>query len=378
MFQVPLIILLSVGLLWKSVDLMRAPQNRALRLLFSCLLLLLCGEILSIPEVNNSIDDSSAAGVGKLAFNGTYMSGLCALNLFFSCAVRGTEAAYHQHRRMHMGLIAGVLISLVICMIATPSALRAHSLSTPYMAEPGIASFYLIGGAYHTYAFLAAGRWARRYARKAVQHFGIGLRITAVGLLLQAVVSANRMILVVLRVGEPGSYEALNTVNWPLANVGMGVALAGICYSASAQLLARLRSLARHRRMHRELAPLWTALTTTYPELVLHQAPTGSRWRRFHRRRAHDQQFYRRLIECRDGLLRLSPYLTRVASNDDLACASADQLARYIDEALALKPTNESPHSASPVRVAAPSSGDLYSDARELIAIAHALRERKP
>lgn len=374
-FQVPLIILLSLGVAWKGVDLARAPYNRVLRLLFSCLLLLLIGEVLSIPEVNSAIDASSAVGIGKLAFNGAYMSGLCALNLFFICAAGGTDRAYRR-LRIHIGLLAGVLITLAVSMGATPGEMRAHSLSTPNMAEPGIISFYLIGSAYHTYAFLTAGRWALRYARKAVQHLGIGLRITAVGLLLQTIVSANRMLLVTLRVGEPGSHEAFNMVNWSVSNWGMGIALTGICYSASAQVIARLRSMARHRRMHRDLAPLWTALATTYPELVLDRDPASSRWRRLHQLSAHDQQFYRRLIECRDGLLRLSPHLSRVASDADLTRTPADQLARYITEALALKPTTEFPHSASAVRVAAPVSGDLDSEARELIAISRALRER--
>ncbi|MGW0737337.1 MAB_1171c family putative transporter [Streptomyces sp. NPDC002851] len=387
MFQVPLIILLSIGVLWKGVDLARAPHDRALRLLVSCLLLLLTGEILSFPEINGAVDSASAVGVGKLAFNGIYMSGLCALNLFFACAIRGTDGTYHRNLRIHTGLLAAVLSALTISMVATPAAMRAHSLSTPYMAEPAIAAFYVIGNAYFVYAYLTSARWTLHYARKAARHLGIGLRITALGLLGLMVTSVNRTILVVLRIGEPGSNEAFNTVNWSLSNWSMGIVLTGICYSASVQLIARLRSMAHHRRMYHELTPLWTALTTAYPELVLDRAPAGSRWRRLRRlyqRRAHELQFYRRLIECRDGLLRLSPYLTRVASDaDDLAHVPPDQLAGYITEALSLAPTPESPDTehaelSSAVRVAAPVSGDLDADARELIAISQALRERTP
>ncbi|MCS0635848.1 hypothetical protein NX801_09240 [Streptomyces sp. LP05-1] len=376
MFQLPLIALLSVGVLWKGFDLARAPHDRVLRLLVSCLVLLLAGEVLSLPEVNAAIDAVSAAGAGKLAFNAIYLSGLCALNLFFAGAVRGAAGTYRRHRRTHTGILAAVVIALALSLLATPEAFRAHSLSTPHMAEPGIASFYVIGNAYFIFAYLTAGWWALRYARKAVQHLGIGLLITALGLLGLAVASVNRLILVVLRIGEPGSHEAFNAVNWSLSNWGMGIALTGICYSASAQLLARLRSMARHRRMYHELTPLWTALTTAYPELVLNGPPTGSRRRLLHRRPATGRQFYRRLIECRDGLIRLSPHLARVAPGADLSQVPADRLARYISEALALRSAAEPTRPGSAVRVAAPVSGDPEADARELIAVSDALRER--
>ncbi|MFF0221637.1 MAB_1171c family putative transporter [Streptomyces sp. NPDC004629] len=374
----PLIILLGIGALWKGFDLARAPHDRVLRLLVTCLLLLLGGEVLSIPEINSAIDGATAVGVGKVAFNGIYMLGLFVLILFFASSVRGADAVYHRHLRLHSGLLAGVLIALMASMTATPAAMRGHSLGTPYMAEPGIAWFYLVGNAYFVYAYLASGQWALRYARKAAQHLGFGLRIMALGLLGLTLTAVNRMILVALRIGEPGSHEAFNTLNWSLSNWAMGITLTGICYSACVQLLTRLRSMAHHHRMYDELTPLWTALTDAYPELVLDQSPVNSRWRRLRLHRTHEQRFYRRLIECRDGLVRLSPYLTRVASDTDLARASADQLARHITEALALKPTAESSHAErAAVRVAVPVGADLDSDARELIAVSKALHGRQ-
>jgi hypothetical protein len=199
----------------------------------------------------------------------------------------------------------------------------------------------------------------------------------ALGLIGLTITAVNRMILVVLRIDEPGSHEAFNTVNWSLSDWAMGIVLIGICYSAGVQLITRLRSVVHHRRMFHELAPLWTALTAVYPELVLTRPPDGSGWHSLRRSRIHERRLYRRLIECRDGLVRLSPYLTRVASDADLARGPADQLARHINKALALKPTTESPHTELPAAlVASPVGNDLGADAHELIAIFHALRER--
>ncbi|GGZ53321.1 hypothetical protein GCM10010387_54380 [Streptomyces inusitatus] len=378
MFQVPLIVLLAVGVLWKSIDLARATYDRVLRILVASLSLLLVGEVLSIPGIIGSIDSATAVGVGKVAFNGIYISGLFALHLFFVFSVRGTRAAHDRRLRAEIALLVGVLIALVVSMAVTPAAMRGHSLSTPHMAEPAIASFYVIGNAYFIHAYLASGRWALRYARKAAQHFGYGLLIVALGLFGLALTSVNRMILVVLRIGEPGSHQELNTVNWSISNWAMGITLAGICYSASVQLFTRLRSVAHHRRMYRELTPLWTALTAAYPELVLDQPRAGFRWPRPYRYRTQEQRFYRRFIECRDGLVRLSPYLSRVAPGADLARAPADRLARYITEALALNSTAEPPYAGvSAVRVAIPVGGDLDADARELIAISRFLHERE-
>ncbi|MFE2933469.1 MAB_1171c family putative transporter [Streptomyces sp. NPDC059278] len=377
MFQVPLIILLGIGVLWKGTGLARDPHNRVLGFLVAALVLLMVGEILSFPEINTAIDTGTAAGVGKVAFNGIYMSGLFALVLVFITALGGTKAAYRRHLRINTGLLAGALTALVLAMIATPARVRGHSLSNPDMAHPAVASFYLVGNAYFLYAYLASGLWALRYTRRASGNFGLGLLAMALGLIGLTLTSAGRMILVALRIGEPGSNQAFNTVIWSLSNWAMGLVLIGICYATGVQLITRLRSAVHHRRMYHELAPLWTALTAAYPELVLSRAPEGSGWRRLHRHHSYERRFYRRLIECRDGLVRLSPYLTRVAPNDDLARGPAGQLARHLTEALALKPAAESPHTELPAAlVASPAENNLGADADELIALSHALRIR--
>lgn len=255
MFQVPLITLLSIGVLWKGIDLARAPHGRVLRFLVASLLMLLGGEVLSLPEVNGAIDAATAVGVGKMAFNGIYMSGLFALILFFASSTRGTDA-YRRSLRINVGLLAGALMALMISMIATPATMRGHSLGTPYMAEPAIASFYLIGNACFVYAYLASALWALRYGRRVSRHLRLGLRTMALGLLGLTITSVNRMILVVLRIDEPGSHEAFNTVNWSISNWAMGSVLIGICYSACVQLITRLRSTVHHRRMRQELTPV--------------------------------------------------------------------------------------------------------------------------
>ncbi|MFC5724194.1 MAB_1171c family putative transporter [Streptomyces gamaensis] len=372
MFQEPVIAMLIVGAIWKSVDLVRAPHDRMLRLLVVCLVLLAAGEILSFPEANRAVDAFTAVGVGKIVFNGIYMSGLGALILFFVSATRGTTSRYVRQLRLNVGLLAAVLTVLTAAMLVTPAATRGHTLSTPYMAEPAITCFYVVGNLYFVYAYLTSGLWAVRYARKATRHLAFGLQAMAFGLFGLTITAVNRLIWVYLRIHDPGSHQAFNTVNWSMTDGALGVVLLGVVYSAGAQLVAHSRSVMHHRRLYHELAPLWTALAAAYPELVLHREPVGSRRRRFRLRRTH-ARFYRRLIECRDGLVRLSPYLAQVAPQADLAHCPPDQLARYIAAALAVKPSSEDPDSGlSAARIALPSGNDLESEARELVSLSRA------
>ncbi|QLE75875.1 hypothetical protein FGW37_04215 [Streptomyces rectiverticillatus] len=365
--------MLIIGSVWKVADLIRARHDRVLRMLAVCLLLLTTGEILSFPEARSAIDAVTAVGVGKVVYNGVYMSGLSSLILFFAASVRGAPpAVYSRQVRLHTGLFAATLAALAAAMSATPPALRGHTLHSPHLAEPAVAAFYVIGGVYFVYAYLTSGLWALRYTRMASRHLALGLRAMTLGLFGLAITSVNRVIWVYLRIHSPGSHRLIDTVNRAIADLALGTVLIGLGLSAGVQLLTHLRSIARHRRMYQELTPLWTALSTAYPEIVLHREPAASRWDRFRFRRTHER-FYRRLIECRDGLVRLSPYLTRVAPGTDLAHCPPDRLAGHITAALALKPAAEDPDAAWPAaRVALPSGNDLSADAGELIALSTA------
>ncbi|MFJ7423920.1 MAB_1171c family putative transporter [Streptomyces uncialis] len=364
-------IMLITGLVWKAVDLARAPRDRLLRLLVAALFLLTAGDLLGFPEIADALSAATADGVGKVAFNWIYMCGLGALVLFFTAAT-GAPEVYRRHRRLHTALLAAVLVGLIMTMLATPPELRGHSLSTPHMAQPAITAFYLIGNGYFVYAYITSGLWALRYTRMASRHLAPSLRAMAGGLFGLAATSAGRVVWVALRIDSPGPCLFYETVVRTLTDVALGAVLVGIFLSGAVQLLTHLRSVIRHRRMYYQLTPLWTTLATAYPELVLNPGPTAPRREGLRLRHMH-AHFYRRLIECRDGLVRLSPYLARVAPDTDLARCRPDQLARHIIAALELKPVVEDPGTALPaVFVASPSGSDMNAEARELLAISAA------
>ncbi|RJQ75424.1 hypothetical protein D5S17_21035 [Pseudonocardiaceae bacterium YIM PH 21723] len=352
---------LVIGALWKTIDLIRAPHDRPLRALAGCLALLAAGHALSLPAVTKALDAATGLGVAKVSYNVLVFAGLYALVAFFVLAT-GSDRRRLQFDGL---LLAAVVLVMIGLMLATAPALRGHTLSSPTMTRPTIAWFYIVGNAYFVYAYLSVGRWALRYARGAASRFlSVALWLSALGLAGLMITSVNRGIWVVVRYAGGPPLKQLNAINWPLSNASFVLVTIGMCLPAIVQAVGAVQSWLLHRRLYREITPLWTAMRDAYPELVLDRGTGGS----IHRR------FYRRLIECRDGLVRLSPYIAAAAKGRDTSRSSPAELAGYIRTALAIKPAQEEPGLALPaVAIAMLGEDDINSDVRELVGIARAL-----
>jgi hypothetical protein len=82
------------------------------------------------------------------------------------------------------------------------------------------------------------------------------------------------------------------------------------------------------------------------------------------------RRYYRRVIECRDGLVRISPYLARYRIDPG---ADASTLASRLKDALRAHAEGEPvPPQAMPVAI--PQGDGLDADVHELVALARALR----
>ena len=145
---------------------------------------------------------------------------------------------------------------------------------------------------------------------------------------------------------------------------GSVIFMIGFGYPFTHMRLAAARIWWQHRRVYRQLAPLWTLLHQQFPEDALGRVPSG-RWRDTLSVRAVHRRYYRRVIECRDGLLRVSPYLA-VNGNGSLA----DRLRAGLRAHASGDPA---PH--QPVPVAIPAADGIDADARELVTLARALRQ---
>ncbi|MGW7361728.1 DUF6545 domain-containing protein [Streptomyces sp. NPDC054802] len=79
-------------------------------------------------------------------------------------------------------------------------------------------------------------------------------------------------------------------------------------------------------------------------------------------------------IECRDGLVRLSPYLAQLEAGTDLSAPlSPGMAAMQLREALATY-TSGAPVYGQAVAVALPGGDDLEDDVRQLVVLSDALQ----
>ncbi|UOX90369.1 hypothetical protein MUY14_07015 [Amycolatopsis sp. FBCC-B4732] len=359
----------AVLLLWLAGRLARNPRNAALR---SVTALVAC---LAVAFPFGAAADKGAHVLGlppmiaRLVQHGLLLVGVYSLVCFFLFSARERAAA-----RRRVGWYAGLLLAaetvLFVAALATPASARTNDQSVP-----SVAVFFIAADVFMAVGFAAAAVWAWRYAREAGGRLARGLRIAAVGLV--AIVLANCVFVpaivlgLIYHVGVADRAGSAGTVVGALAVTvllmpGVLLFLAGVSYPAAMTRVGAMRIWWRHRRGYRQLAPLWTVLHSEFPDDALDRVPAAP-WRDALRLRGTHRRYYRRVVECRDGLVRISPYLARTD-------ASADLPSR-LQQALAAHAAGE-PAQTKAVPVALPEGDGLDSDVRELVRLARGLETR--
>jgi uncharacterized protein DUF6545 len=262
----------------------------------------------------------------------------------------------------------------VIMTVATPfiphgirdaAAALASGKDGP-VGETSVALLYVTVNLYMLYAFATTLRWTRRYARGAEPRLRRGLALASAGLAgivvsLAVFVAAN-----LLRWAGSALPKPLLFAGMYLVLFGIMVFLVGVAYPAAVMRLAALRVWWQHRAVYRRLAPLWTVLHDEFPEDALSRVP-ASPWRDTLSLRGMHRRYYRRVIECRDGLVRISPYLGPLGES-----AEATALAERLREGLRAHASGAPvPTRATPVAI--PSDDGLDADVNELVALSVAL-----
>ncbi len=139
----------------------------------------------------------------------------------------------------------------------------------------------------------------------------------------------------------------------------------GIGYPGARTGIIKARLWCEVRRHYRQLRPLWTQLYQRFPHIALFPPVPASRER--FRVRGMRLRYYRRVIECRDGLVCLRPYLAEPVHSTE----SRARQAELVRDAL----TRETPvdgASAASV-IAAPEARGMDADTHELLALAREL-----
>ncbi|GAB3681767.1 DUF6545 domain-containing protein [Saccharopolyspora sp. NPDC049426] len=191
-----------------------------------------------------------------------------------------------------------VFVSCTIWAFSIGDPMEMYNVPT-ISAPAGI--FALAGRLYMTWVFGETGIWAIRWLRRTTLITRIGLVLVAAGSLILAastLVDSGAALLSLLGQVVPDTHNYVARSD-TLGAIGL---VGGILLPV---LLGRIQALVvwvRNWWLHRQLAPLWNAIRTLYPELVLtveHPRGFGSAdMRRFQARR--------RITECADGLARLT------------------------------------------------------------------------
>ncbi|GDY31730.1 hypothetical protein GTS_33630 [Gandjariella thermophila] len=350
--------------------LVRAPHDLATRAVTACLAFAAVGLGLQWAAADAAGHGSVAPGVLKLVQNLVQYIALWCLMLFFLFAGFG-PAARGRARREILPLAAAA-VALTAAMFATPPGLRDHTFASADMRVPGVAAFYGLGGLYFLYVLVQTGRWAWQYADESDPRMRWGLRTASVGLGVSALASAVRVGFVVVRFAG-GAVPASATGAAALALVLGGLLfMLGVIYPAVLTRAAAIRAWSDHRRVYRELAPLWELFHEVYPQDALH-GPYGPRRDRFALWRVH-RRFWRRVVEIRDGLVQLSPHLADVAFSAE---EPRQEQIRKLTEAVRRQRSGVRPTSSAAVLVAAPATAAPEADVEQLLALSRALQARQ-
>ncbi|HET9143456.1 MAB_1171c family putative transporter [Actinophytocola sp.] len=294
-------------------------------------------------------------------------AGYC-LIAFYLFSALDLPAARRQAMWQAVPLGAAVLImtgatALMPAGIRDAAAVLPSSKGAGPVSAPTVGLLYLTVNVYMFYAFATALLWTRRYARGAEPRLRRGLALTSVGLV--GIVLALAVFIAANLVRWAGGTLPMPVVTVGIAAVLIGIVLflVGVAYPVLGMRAAALRVWWQHRRVYRRLGPLWTVLNREFPEDALNRVPAGRFRDTFGLTGVH-RRYYRRVIECRDGLVRVSPYL-----EPDGAAPLAQRLCAGLAAHAAGVPV---PHRAQPVAV--PRADGLEADARELVALSDALR----
>ncbi|WP_439381587.1 MAB_1171c family putative transporter [Amycolatopsis lexingtonensis] len=349
---------------WKVSQLARVPVDRGLRVITACTFLVFLALTAQLAADPGSALPTASGQLPKLFQN-------VVLTFFFALLIVLLESIVDSGDVATRGLIELAIAVVASCGLAATFVLADKtSGSFSYEAAGSAANqllFYLIGNVYMAYATARgaaltwrAGNQTQSRVRLSLRVAGAGLVVCCLGTHLPRIAStAGRLVLRQDVVPGTGFWTT------PFLALGISIFFFGIAYPGVRAGIVKLRLWFLDRRRYRQLRPLWAALCETFPNITL--LPTTSQGREAFRVRHMRLHFYRRAIECRDGLVCLSPYLEPDEPTDGATTLSAERLREGL-----LRSTQGEPRTGVHV-VARPARPGMDADLQELLALSHGL-----
>lgn len=366
---------------WLFYQVAKAPGNRPLRAVTLCLTCAALAFPFGMVPVAEQVDRLPWLGRGasELLQNALLLGTVYWLMCFYLYSAAEDHRGRTRARWEAVPLAAAVVV-ITAATVATADEPGERTYRAVDMQITGFAVFYLVAGGYLVYALAMALRWTVPYARASTRPLATGLWLVAVAMAGMVLGGSVRAVVVILRwagATVPGGVTSTASL---LVGCAIPLFVIGVAYPGVVTRLGALRVWWQHRRTYHRLRPLWLLLHEAFPQDALNRVPTGRFSDRLLLRGVH-RRYYRRIIECRDGLVRISPQLARLAAEEsgggDAAAGgvtdSQRALAARLRAALAAQASGDTATSQA-VPIAIPESDSLEADAEQLVALADALR----
>lgn len=354
----------TIAAIWKISQLVRAPHDKGLRVVTACTVLVFVALTAQLTVATADVSEQVLSQFPKLIQNVILIFFFALLIVLLQSIVSPSMMGSRGSIEVALALLAAG--GLVVTFAVTQPALRGASY-VDANNNPGVLAFYLVGNLYMSYATARIAYLAWTTAGHTQSRARLSLRVAAAGLVVACL--GTHVPRVVSTSGRLGFDQQLlpGTETWttPLLATGITVFFLGIGYPGARTGLTKARLWGEVHRHYRQLRPLWVTVCEKFPEIALF--PPVHPLREMFRVRHMRLHYYRRVIECRDGLVCLSPYIAEPIN----ATTCPVRQAELMRDAIA-RSSQGVQVSATSV-IAAPVAAGMDADTQELLALSATL-----
>lgn len=357
---------------WRLIELVRAPvPTRGRILVFALFASSFVSNAAANPIVQRQID-SVASGLSGLVSFVALFGFFVGFIIFFGGA---SPNSWYGRVPTQLAIVGAATALLVL---AWALSLREHNtlqyLELPDHAPTGPALFSLVSNGYLFYTCLACAYLAAIEAARSSRSGRVAFALCAVGMglcfvggpLVRIPATLLAWTGTAMSPDEAGARFLHSTQGAPFVPIlgsGILVVALGLIFVALRTLIGKTRLWLEAKRNSLALLPLWRDLTSVFPNIALHP---GRTWLgEVFRLRDVPFSYERRVVECFDGLWRLSPYVEEPDDDSD------DALPIHVQAALVHRAVRRAAAGmdpvGSPVAIAAAEDGQ---SSRALVALA--------
>jgi hypothetical protein len=346
--------------IWKASQLARTPKRISLWWVVACFALSAAAFAVA-PNAGAGVE-GGVSGAGPIWL--MWLGEALLLTMLYSLICVFVFSAGQGRAAWRQALREAVRLGITLVVLGMLAATVPQRLDPTAYPRATMDAFRFVANTYTVYGVITCIVWMHRHAKITQRWLARGLTVASAGLALIGLGSTLIAVSMVIRLANPATAIALE-LPMPVVMVANLLVLVGFVLPGARVRWVAGRVWWRHLRDYHRLRPLWTMLHEAFPEDALSRAP-ASPWRDTLSLRAVNRRFYRRVIECRDGLVRASGRLPAGTPTDPAAIAA------WLRDALRTTPNEDDIVAAHPIAV--PADGGLEADVRELVALARELR----